>query len=136
MLLFDKLALCQYAQVFGHRLPACVKVFGNGIGGHCLKCDQYKDRPSGRVGNSLKNVSSHSLVNFESQLFGCKYMCNYSVAQIFLKKIFIWAEKLVCPAERQKGGRAEGKSILRPNRPREALSPVRSLQLRTKYLVL
>jgi len=83
LLLVKHLALGEYFNVFGYGLPAAVEVFGKGIWGHGVQGQQRQDGPARGVGNSLEYVSScHNL-----QPFSCKYKCNRSVAQIYLKKI-------------------------------------------------
>ena len=45
--------------MFGYGLAGNVEMFCNGVWGHCMYCDQDKDRSSGGVRNSLKYVTSH-----------------------------------------------------------------------------
>ena len=87
LLLCCYFALDQDLNVFGYGLPGGVKMLGKAVGRHGLQGEQADDGAAGRIGYSLKNISSHI---FNWQLFGCKYKCNFSVAQEFLK--IIWGK--------------------------------------------
>jgi hypothetical protein len=59
-------------------------MYGNGIGRHGAYSEQHEYGPAGRVGYGLVNITSY----VHLQLFDCKYICNYLIAQIFLKIFF------------------------------------------------
>ena len=69
-----QLLLVFWIRVIIYLLPAAVKMFGKGIGCHCLYSNQHDNGPSCRVSDSLKNVSS---------CFHFLNICNYLVANIY-----------------------------------------------------
>src|ERR1700741_1566065 len=81
LLLVNSAAFREYLNMFGYGLPAAAKVRRDGIGGKGAKGKQHQYGPAGRVGYGLVNITS----GIHLQLFDCKYLCNYSVAQIFFE---------------------------------------------------
>jgi hypothetical protein len=71
--------------MLGYRLPGGVEMLGDGIGCHRLQGYQYNDGPSRRISYSLKDISSHFDGRPFMQPFGCKYMSNQSVSQIYFE---------------------------------------------------
>jgi hypothetical protein len=50
--------------MLGDRLPAHVKMFGNGIWGHCTQCNNANNSSSCGVSDGLENISSHWVNDF------------------------------------------------------------------------
>jgi len=66
-------------------LPGYIKFLGYSIYVMRFGGNHINDRPAGRVGYSLVNVSSRFHI---MQVSACKYICKYLLAQVFLKLFF------------------------------------------------
>jgi hypothetical protein len=76
-----ELAFGQYAEMFGNGLPSRLKLSRKGVRCHSLYRDESHNCSSCRVGDGLKNVSSHN----DMKPNGCKSTCNRSVSQVLFE---------------------------------------------------
>ena len=69
----------------GNGLPRNIKVFSNGIEVKRCFCNKIDNFSSGWVGDRLEYISPdfHNM-----QVFACKYICKYLLAQFFLNNLF------------------------------------------------
>src|SRR4030095_1127053 len=79
--------------MFGYRLSRSIKVLGKCVWRHRLQRKQGDNCPSCRIGDSLKNISSHFFASQFMKPIGCKYMRNCSVSQVLFFS-FLKSQKL------------------------------------------